>query len=58
MSANIAGGTATSAIWKTNAAPVAGHLGFDQLLAQARQRRRLRRLGHCPRAHEIAEVIR
>jgi hypothetical protein len=40
-------------------APVADNLGadLDQLLAQAGQRLWLRALGHCQRAHEVAEVV-
>ena len=40
-------------------AAVADDLGadLDQLLAQAGQRPRLRRLGHRQRSHEVAEVV-
>ena len=40
-------------------AAMADNLGadLDQLLAQAGQRPRFRRLGHCQRAHEVAKVV-
>src|SRR5271169_3042526 len=58
ISWNICRGTATSAI-KGRVAAVAHDLGadLDQLLAQAGQRPRLRRLRHCQRPHEIAEIV-
>src|SRR3954452_17977429 len=59
ISANICRGTTTSAILERDVATVADDLGadLDQLLAQAGQRPRLRRLRHRKRPHEIAEVV-
>jgi hypothetical protein len=58
ISANICRDTDLSHL-KRNVAATAHDLGadLDQLLAQAGQRPRLRRLGHRQRPHEMAQVV-